>query len=148
MPVMDGIFSTIFSQNADVRKTVIEAVTSNPTLLSSTPVILVHKGSAEQIVYSAPPYKPWGVTLTCPHCSGVVMGRQDANQSRQNHERLKVTCTCKGCPWVKKIDRPEFLREVKGRPHYFYHHYPLSAAERAQMEGWEAENAADNMVVD
>ena len=133
MPIMEVALSTAFTRCLDPWQTIVELATSSPWLLSTTPIIVFQNGKAKQLVYSAPPFKPWGITPTCTQCDGIVKAYVDGKGSvSENHGRFKFKCTSRTCKYARTLPRPEWLEPLDNR-HYFSHKYPLNTEELAAL---------------
>jgi hypothetical protein len=134
MPAIEIAMSTSFTRNIDPWHTILETTTMNPWLLSSTPIVVVKEGKATQLVYSALPYKPWGLTPKCIKCQGQVTAISTGKGTNlKNHEKLIFKCVQLNCREKAHITRPEFVQPVKDKFYFFYYPYPLTAEQRQAL---------------
>lgn len=134
MPLVEIALANSFTRHIDPITSIIEITTCNPWLLSSTPIIMVKEGIASQLVYSAPPHKPWGITPVCRKCKGLVRATKSGHGPNfANHEKLKFRCCTKGCSEEMDKFRPAWVTTIKDRPHFFIYQYPLTSEQKTEV---------------
>jgi hypothetical protein len=134
MPYIEMTLSTAFTRNVDPWLTILETTTTNPWLLSSTPIIVVKDGIASQVVYSALPFKPWGITPVCVKCKSLVKANVSGHGDKfQNHEKLVFKCTQMGCGEKTSRTRPGFVHTIDNRPFFFFYQFPLTAEQCQEL---------------
>jgi hypothetical protein len=127
MPFLELSLAISFTRNIDPSITILKNITGNPWTLTSSPIVFVKNGAGTQLVYSALPYKPWGITPTCRVCKQFAKATTAGQGDKyKNHEKLKLTCSQWRCGLVEHVERPQWVFPVQDRPFFFYYDYPLT----------------------